>query len=235
MNKYLQASPIVDWKHPVVLGCAQQIALDQQPQPTLAAPPSRGDSRVALKASPTESLARACFEWVRDQIHHSVDHQMNPVTCCASDVLKHKTGYCFAKSHLLAALLRANNIPAGFCYQRLSLNDQGAPYSLHGFNAVYLEAFGWYRIDPRGNRDGIDARFTPPQEQLAYTATLPGEVDFLGILAEPLPMVIEALETYPQWDQVWHHLPDLSPADGNKYGLKPVLDQQDQQDRYNRH
>jgi transglutaminase-like putative cysteine protease len=227
MNKYLQASSIIDWKHPAVLGCAQQIALAQQAQSTVAVSPSRGDSRVALKASPAEILAKACFKWVRDQIHHSVDDQMNPVTCRASDVLKHKTGYCFAKSHLLAALLRANNIPAGFCYQRLSLNDQGASYTLHGFNAVYLEAFGWYRIDPRGNRDGINAQFTPPQEQLAYTATLPGEVDFQGILAEPLPMVIETLETYPQWDQVWHNLPDLSPADGDKYGLKPVLKQQD--------
>jgi len=39
---------------------------------------------------------------------------MNPVTCKASDVLIYGTGYCYAKSHLLAALLRANAIPAGF-------------------------------------------------------------------------------------------------------------------------
>ena len=31
--------------------------------------------------------------------------------------------------------------------------------------------------------------FTPPQERLAYAATLAGEVDFHGVLAEPLSMV----------------------------------------------
>jgi len=77
--------------------------------------------------STQEEIAKACFEWVRDKIKHSVDYKLNPVTCKASDVLKHETGYCYAKSHLLAALLRANKIPAGLSYQRLSINDDGAP------------------------------------------------------------------------------------------------------------
>jgi hypothetical protein len=68
--------------------------------------------------SEAEALEKACFEWVRDEIRHSYDYQMNPVTCRASDVLEYKTGYCFAKSHLLAALLRANQIP--FNWMRLS-------------------------------------------------------------------------------------------------------------------
>lgn len=34
----------------------------------------------------------------------------------ASDVLKHRTGYCYSKNHLLAALLRVNKIPTGLCY-----------------------------------------------------------------------------------------------------------------------
>ncbi|MEM8544794.1 MAG: transglutaminase-like domain-containing protein, partial [Cyanobacteria bacterium P01_H01_bin.119] len=102
---------------------------------------------AAHRQGPTE-IAQACYEWVRDEIRHSFDYQINPVTWRASDVLRYKTGYCFAKSHLLAALLRANQIPAGFCYQRLSVDDRGAPYSLHGFNAVYLPQVGWYRVDP---------------------------------------------------------------------------------------
>ena len=80
---------------------------------------------------------------------------MNPVTCRASDVLKYRTGYCFAKSHLLAALLRANQIPAGLCYQRLTIDhppvqgsiDTNPPHTLHGLNAVLLPEFGWYRMD----------------------------------------------------------------------------------------
>nr|WP_269749949.1 transglutaminase family protein [Polyangium fumosum] len=85
--------------------------------------------------------------------------QAGPLTCTASEVLRHRTGFCYAKSHLLAALLRANGLPAGFCYQRLA---HGSGYCLHGFNAVELPGIGWYRIDARGNKPGIDAAFDPP-------------------------------------------------------------------------
>jgi hypothetical protein len=125
-----------------------------------------------------QAIARACFEWVRDEIGHSFDYQLNPVTCRASEVLQQKTGYCFAKSHLLAALLRANQIPAGFCYQRLSIDDKGGPYSLHGFNTLYLPDIGWYRVNARGNKAGVNAQFTPPQEPLVYKIQLPEEADF---------------------------------------------------------
>lgn len=70
-------------------------------------------------------------------------------------MLRHRTGFCYAKSHLLAALLRANGIAAGLCYQRLSVNGGGTPYCLHGLNAVFLKDFGWYRVDARGNKPGI--------------------------------------------------------------------------------
>jgi transglutaminase-like putative cysteine protease len=204
MEEYLQASEIIDWQDPAVWELAKKIALEQQ-------------TPEAMGYAPTEAIAKACFEWVRDEIHHSVDYQMNPVTCRASDVLKYKTGYCFAKSHLLAALLRANRIPAGFCYQRLSIDDKGAPYSLHGFNAVYLSEFGWYRIDPRGNREGINAQFTPPKEQLAYSTRLVEEADFQSILAEPLTAVVEVLKTYKLWDEVFCNLPDVSLESWEKY------------------
>ena len=92
--------------------------------------------------------------------------------------MRYKTGYCYAKSHLLAALLRANQIPAGFCYQRLSIDDQGAPYSLHGFNGIYFPEIGWYRVDTRGNKEGVNAQFSPPQECLAFKIKLPEEADF---------------------------------------------------------
>ena len=134
---------------------------------------------------------------------------MNPVTCKASEVLIKKTGYCYAKSHLLAALLRANGIPAGFCYQRLSLYDNGEPYTLHGLNAVYLPEIGWYRIDARGNKKGINAQFIPPKEQLAYGINFPEEVDCKKVFAEPLPIVVKALHTYKIWDELLSNLPDL--------------------------
>lgn len=130
----------------------------------------------------------------------------------SSDVLRFKTGYCYAKSHLLAALLRANGIAAGLCYQRLSLHGSGAPFCLLGLNAVWLKDFGWYRIDARGNKPGVDAQFQPPHEALAFGTNAPGERDLPEIWAEPLPVIVDALERYDSVDQVLANLPDVELA-----------------------
>jgi transglutaminase-like putative cysteine protease len=198
IDPYLSATRIIDWQHAEILSLARQLASGQ---------------------NTPEAIAKACFEWVRDEIRHSVDYQMNPVTWRASDVLSHKTGYCFAKSHLLAALLRANGIPAGFCYQRLSIDDQGAPYCLHGFNAAHLPGVGWYRVDPRGNKTGINAQFSPPQESLAYLPKLPEEADFKAVLAEPLPIVLKALQSQITWNKMLGNLPDIPLDEAERQGL----------------
>lgn len=200
MKEFLHSSDIVDWHKPEVCRLAKSIA--------------------GRSVAP-ETIAKACFEWVRDEVRHSVDYKMNPVTCRASEVLEYKTGYCYAKSHLLAALLRANGIPAGFCYQRLSVFDHGEPFSLHGFNAVYLPERGWYRIDARGNREGVDAQFAPPQERLAFNIRHSGEMDFQNIFAEPLALVVKALDSETDWNEMLHHLPDVSPEAAGRYGLIP--------------
>ncbi len=187
MEKYLRATEVIDWQDPEVLAKAQEL--------------SRG-------AGGARDIARRCFEWVRDHIQHSSDFRRNPVTCSASEVLAAGTGYCYAKSHLLAALLRANGIPAGFCYQRLSVDETGAPYSLHGLNAVHLPEFGWYRIDSRGNKPGVDAQFSPPVEKLAFRIVLPEEKMFPDILADPLAVVVTALRAHNTWDDMYRHLPD---------------------------
>jgi transglutaminase-like putative cysteine protease len=205
MEQYLKVSEVIDWQHPEIMERAEKIAVGKE------TPMAAGRIRYGI--------AQACFEWVRDEIFHSFDYQMNPLTCRASDVLRHKTGYCFAKSHLLAALLRANQIPVGFCYQRLSIDDNGAPYSLHGFNAIYLPEIGWYRVDARGNKAGVITRFTPPQEQLAYKIQLSEEADFQVILAEPLPIVVEALQAQTTWDDMLRNLPDISLESAKNYGL----------------
>ncbi|AFZ24903.1 transglutaminase-like enzyme, predicted cysteine protease [Cylindrospermum stagnale PCC 7417] len=198
MKEYLQASEVIDWQHPLVLELANKIASRYQTSTT---------------------IAKACFEWVRDEIYHSYDYQMNPVTCRASDVLKYKTGYCFAKSHLLAALLRANGIPSGFCYQRLSLNNNGEPYSLHGFNAVYLPEIAWYRVDARGNHQDVNAQFIPPKEQLAFKINFSEEAEFQNIFSEPISLVVEALQAHSTWDDMLLNLPDISLKMLDKYGI----------------
>lgn len=120
---------------------------------------------------------------------------------------------------MLAALLRANGIPAGFCYQRLSVNDDGEPYSLHGFNAVYFPKIGWYRVDARGNRKGVNAQFTPPEEQLAFRIQFPEEADFQNILSEPLSVVVQALQAHSTWDDLLSNLPDVPLNSLEKYNL----------------
>ena len=188
MQKFLESSQFIDWEQSEVLEKAKLIAGDKQDQ---------------------ELIAKACFNFVRDEIKHSWDYQLNPVTCRASDVLKYGTGYCYAKSHLLAAFLRANKIPAGLCYQRLTISDDKPPLCLHGLNAVYLEHYGWYRIDARGNNSGVHAEFTPPIEQLAFPIMVEGEADLPAIWSEPLPIVIQVLDNGQDYLDVSENLPDI--------------------------
>jgi transglutaminase-like putative cysteine protease len=189
IEPYLRITAIINWGHPDIQAQAQQLAAGED--------------------SPT-AIARQCFAWVRDHIRHSGDHHLNPVTCVASDVLAARTGFCYAKSHLLVALCRAHGIPAGLCYQRLQIDVHPATYCLHGLAAVFLPEHGWYRIDPRGNRAGIDAQFTPPREQLAFEITQPGEVDFHAIYPDPLPQVVAALQTWTTHTALSDNLPDLA-------------------------
>jgi transglutaminase-like putative cysteine protease len=188
LQPYLKASSCIDFNHPSVAALA-----------------------VSLAEGATGQLALVdrCFKFVRDEIKHSADFMLNPVTCKASDVLQHMTGYCYAKSHLLAALLRANGIPTGLCYQRLSVAGQGAPYCLHGLNAVYLAEFGWYRIDARGNKPGVSAAFCPPTEALAFPVREPMERHLPEIWPEPLQVVIDVLESSATVEQVLANLPDV--------------------------
>lgn len=187
MSTYLESTKYIDWETPGIQAVAKRLAGESNNQ---------------------EEIAERCFEFVRDEIKHSWDYKLNPVTCKASDVLEHGTGWCYAKSHLLAALLRANSIPAGLCYQRLTITDV-PPFSLHGLNAVYLEPYGWYRIDARGDKQGIAARFCPPKEELAFQIIMEGEVNLPEIYAEPLPMIIDALELNKTCQDVYENLPDI--------------------------
>ncbi|MFA6162164.1 MAG: transglutaminase family protein [Methylobacter sp.] len=185
MKAYLKSSQYIDCKHPLVATKAAELAEG---------------------CLTDEAVAKCCFEFVRDAIKHSWDYRMNPVTCKASDVLIYGTGYCYAKSHLLAALLRANAIPAGLCYQRLTVQTDGPPYCLHGLNAVYLK-----QHDARGNKPGVAAEFSPPIEKLAFPIVDALEIDFPEIWADPLPLVVKALNRNKTVEQVFENLPDIEP------------------------
>lgn len=197
MERFLKACQFIDCDHPRIRALALELA----------------DG-----CSTPEQVVRQCFLYVRDRIGHSWDCQRNPVTCAASSVLEHGTGFCYAKSHLLAALCRANGIPAGLCYQRLRLDDAAGSYCLHGLNAVWLEPYGWVRVDARGNRPGLTADFTPPVEQLPFSAIAPGEADLPEVWAAPLAVVVDALARHPDIAEVACHLPDVALWTGSQAG-----------------
>ncbi|MDH6198876.1 transglutaminase-like putative cysteine protease [Mycobacterium frederiksbergense] len=136
------------------------------------------------------AFAKAAFEWVRDRVGHSYDVLDPRVTLSAADVLEHRVGLCYAKSHLLAALLRSEGIPTGLCYQRLS---HGEGHVLHGLVAIHLDG-AWHRHDPRGNKDGIDAQFSLEAERLAWPVDAKlGEIDYPRIFASPARCVTDTL------------------------------------------
>ena len=122
-----------------------------------------------------------CF--VRDEITHSWDVGETIVSITASDVLKNGTGICWTKSCLLAALLRANTIPAGISYQRLTRADAdaGDGYIIHALNTIYIEEIGkWIRLDARGNKSSVHAEFNITKEILAFPIRAElGECDYL--------------------------------------------------------
>lgn len=189
MEEYLASTDIIDFTHPKVSEKARELAKG-----------CKNDTEIA----------KQCFEFVRDEIRHTGDAGKGITTLRASEVLEQGQGWCYAKSHLLAALLRANGIPTALCYQRLSCSEyvEGI-YCLHGLNAVYLKAFGWYRVDTRGNKEGVDAQFNPPHEKLAFELG-ENEYDLSERYSQPLPDVIEALKTRKSYGEMVGHFPDFN-------------------------
>ena len=146
-------------------------------------------------AAPDErAYARTAFEWVRDEVTHSMDAGDARVTWRASDVLRERTGLCYAKAHLLAALLRAEGVPTGLCYQVLADDESG--HVVHGLVAVRVDgASRWSRLDPRGNKPGVDAQFSLDEERLAFEVRPElGERDDPTVYAAPHPAVLAALQ-----------------------------------------
>ncbi|MDE6719889.1 MAG: transglutaminase-like domain-containing protein [Treponemataceae bacterium] len=162
------------------------------------------------KADGELDFIKTAYEFVRDKISHSADRGEDAVTCAASEVLKAGHGICFAKSHLLAALLRAKSVPAGFCYQKLILDDETAPVLIyHGLNGVYIkDRKKWIRLDARGNKVGVNAQFSLETERLAF-AVRPelGEEDGFIIYPAPDAKVVEKLRNAKTRTELWKNLP----------------------------
>ena len=189
INEYLKCDEVIDFYYNDVSKLADQLYSESE--------------------SKTEFVKMA-YEYVRDMISHSADISADTVTCSASEVLKAGHGICFAKSHLLAAILRSKSVPAGFCYQKLILDDETAPVLIyHGLNGVYLREYGkWIRLDARGNKPGVNAQFSIDSEMLAFPIRPEkGEVDVPVIYADPDTEIVKTLQSYGLRSELWDNLP----------------------------
>ena len=189
ISKYLKCDMVINFDHPSVSELAEQLY---------------GESE-----NETDFIRRA-YEYVRDRISHSADAGEDAVTCSASEVLAAGHGICFAKSHLLAAILRGKSVPTGFCYQKLILDDETAPVLIyHGLNGVFVSEYEkWIRLDARGNKSGVDAQFSIDSEQLAFPIRPEkGEVDNFVIYPDPDIEVVRTLRSHDSREELWKNLP----------------------------
>lgn len=154
--------------------------------------------------------AKKAFEFVRDEIHHSFDINSDKITAIASDVLKFKTGICHAKANLLAALLRSQGIPTGFCFQHLTLaDDESKGYCIHCYNAIMLNG-KWIKVDARGNKKGVNAQFSLEEPILAFIPRPQyDEYFFDGIFAVPDTKTMKLLRKAKSIQEVALELPEF--------------------------
>lgn len=189
INKYLALDKVIDYDNEAIKNLSDSLF-------------SQAEDELAY--------IKAAYEFVRDQISHSADAGEDIITCAASEVLQAGHGICFAKSHLLVALLRCKSIPSGFCYQKLILDDETAPVLIyHGLVGVYIkELDSWVRLDARGNKEGVNAQFSIEEERLAFSIRPElGEVDDYTVYPNPDEKVLERLQKYETRPQLWKDLP----------------------------
>ena len=160
MEEYLMETPSIDYMNPLIQVKVQELM--NQSEDDL-------------------NYIKRCFIFVRDEISHSWDIKADVVSRTASEVLENKTGICWTKSCLLAALLRANQIPSGISYQLLTRADDASEgYMIHALNTVYLKDLNkWIRLDARGNKENVNACFSLDEKCLAYSIRAElGEIDY---------------------------------------------------------
>ena len=151
---------------------------------------SLADSLYKTTESKVSYIEKA-YEYVRDNIPHSSDAGKENIPFTAQEVLKEKHGICFAKAHLLVALLRCKAIPSGFCYQKVILfEEQPNKLAYHGLVGVYLEKLNkWIRLDP-----GEGGQFLVDAEQLVFQVREElGEIDSFVVYPVPDVKILEKM------------------------------------------
>lgn len=69
-------------------------------------------------------------------------------------------------------------------------------YCIHALNAVYISAMNkWIRLDVRGNKNGVQAKFSLEEEYLAFPIRKKyAEIDYKEIYSEPHIKTIQVLQ-----------------------------------------
>jgi transglutaminase-like putative cysteine protease len=188
MNRFLQENQYVDYSAPAISEKAQELFFG---------------------VNADVEKARIAYEYVRDCISHSFDIHAKIITVKASDVLKFQTGICHAKANLLAALLRSQNIPTGFCFQHLTLaDDDSLGYCVHCINAVFVQNH-WIKLDARGNTNGKNAQFCLDTPKLAFPIRKEyDEYNWPGIYADPHSATMKMLEKAESLQDIIDNIPD---------------------------
>src|SRR5699024_4527587 len=98
-----------------------------------------------------------------------------------------------------------------FCYQRvLRKGTIESGYALHGLNAVYLEDYGWFRVDPRGNKEGIHSEVSPGEEKLAYPIREEvGEKYYPQVYVKPLDSVLQSMRNAKDCQTLFFERPEM--------------------------
>lgn len=190
---YVEDTITIDWQTPAVMEQARALAAG---------------------CADDVARARALYEFVRDRIVHTGDSGGDALPCRASEVLAAATGIGFSKAHLLAALLRAIGIPAGFCYQVLRRAPPASGTLLYGFNAAFPPSLGrWLALDARGNKPGLYASFSVDAPLLAVRADpARGEWVYPRIFTRPAPVVVELLARNRSLEKIADHIPAELPG-----------------------
>lgn len=170
----------------------------------------REAQQATLKCTTDEERAKALYEFVRDDIEHAYNIDSIAIPFRASTTVKARVGTDDSKAILLAALLRYYKIPAGFCYQYLTVaDDEKNGYYMHCYNAIYLNG-KWIKVDACGRKNGQKTSFHTITPSLAFTPRETyGEYNVKGIYANPNMAAIRVIEQADDIADVMFGLPDF--------------------------
>lgn len=214
LGRYLEDTITIDWQTPSVMETGR---------------------RLLAGITDAEARVERLFRFVRDEIDHSFDLAEDElerragrslagwsanfvrrgIACRASEVQALGHALCFAKSHLLAALLRVAGYPTGFCYARLVDDERPGRFVLHGFVACHwAPTQSWLLLDPRGDRPqtvppiGTACRFAEPYSVAWAPDAARGESLLPFVYKRPAKRIVEWLERVPDRAALRRTLPD---------------------------